>query len=197
VTVPRLSAPQPLSDRHQLAAFDSGEPSLDDWLRRRAAKNQANGSSRTYVVCEGSEQARVVAYYCLSAGAIGHAEAPSSLKRNRPDPIPVFVLGRMAIHKDQQQQGIGTALLNDAIRRTIQAANIAGVTALLALAVHRRQGLTLAAARDPRELASARPPVDILVSFITHSGVRKLQDVLQQITALRDAPSGHGTRCAS
>jgi GNAT superfamily N-acetyltransferase len=131
VTVPRLSAPQPLSDRHQLAAFDSGEPSLDDWLRRRAAKNQANGSSRTYVVCEGSEQARVVAYYCLSAGAIGHAEAPSSLKRNRPDPIPVFVLGRMAIHKDQQQQGIGTALLNDAIRRTIQAANIAGVTALL------------------------------------------------------------------
>lgn len=131
MTAPRLSAPQPLSERHQLAAFDSGEPSLDDWLRRRAAKNQANGSSRTYVVCEGPEQTRVVAYYCLAAGAIGHAEAPSSLKRNRPDPIPVFVLGRMAIHKDQQQLGIGTALLNDAIRRTIQAANIAGVTALL------------------------------------------------------------------
>ena len=63
MTVPRLSAPQPLSDRHQLAAFDRGEPSLDDWLRRRAAKNQANGSSRTYVVCEGPEQTRVVAYY--------------------------------------------------------------------------------------------------------------------------------------
>ncbi|MBB1161566.1 MULTISPECIES: GNAT family N-acetyltransferase [Sphaerotilaceae] len=123
-----LSAPQPLSDEHQLAGFDSGEPSLDDWLRRRAAKNQANGSSRTYVVCEGD---RVVGYYCLAAGAVGHAEAPSTMRRNRPDPVPVLVLGRLAIHKSHHQQGIGTALLNDAIRRAIQAADIAGVTALL------------------------------------------------------------------
>ena len=123
-----LSAPQPLSDEHQLADFDSGEPSLDDWLRRRAAKNQANGSSRTYVVCEGG---RVIGYYCLAAGAVGHAEAPSTMRRNRPDPVPVLVLGRLAIHKSHHQQGIGTALLNDAIRRAIQAADIAGVTALL------------------------------------------------------------------
>jgi len=123
-----LSAPQPLSDEHHLADFDSGEPSLDDWLRRRAAKNQANGSSRTYVVCEGD---RVIGYYCLAAGAVGHAEAPSTMRRNRPDPLPVLVLGRLAIHKSHHQQGIGTALLNDAIRRAIQAADIAGVTALL------------------------------------------------------------------
>lgn len=123
-----LSAPQPLSDEHQLADFDSGESSLDDWLRRRAAKNQANGSSRTYVVCEGD---RVIGYYCLAAGAVGHAEAPSTMRRNRPDPVPVLVLGRLAIHKSHHQQGIGTALLNDAIRRAIQAADIAGVTALL------------------------------------------------------------------
>jgi GNAT superfamily N-acetyltransferase len=74
-------------------------------------------------------------YHCLAAGAIGHAEAPSTLKRNRPDPVPVLVLGRLAIHKDHHQKGIGTALLNDAIRRAIQAADIAGVTALL---VHAR-----------------------------------------------------------
>jgi GNAT superfamily N-acetyltransferase len=123
-----LSAPQPLTDRHQLGDFDCGEPSLDDWLKRRAAKNQANGSSRTYVVCEGDV---VVGYYCLAAGAIGHADAPSTLTRNRPDPVPVLVLGRLAIHKDHHQKGIGTALLNDAIRRAIQAAEIAGVTALL------------------------------------------------------------------
>ena len=127
-----LCAPQPLSDQHQLADFESGEPSLDDWLKRRAAKNQANGSSRTYVVCEGEA---VIGYYCLAAGAIGHAEAPSALKRNRPDPIPVLVLGRLAIHKDHHQKGIGTALLGDAIRRAIQAADIAGVTALLVQAV--------------------------------------------------------------
>ena len=126
-----LSAPQPLADHHQLADFDSGEPSLDDWLKRRAARNQANGSSRTYVVCNGPALGRVIGYYCLAAGAIGHAEAPSTLKRNRPDPVPVLVLGRLAIHKDYHQQGIGTALLNDAIRRAMQAADIAGVTALL------------------------------------------------------------------
>lgn len=127
-----LCAPQPLSDQHQLADFESGEPSLDDWPKRRAAKNQANGSSRTYVVCEGDA---VIGYYCLAAGAIGHAEAPSTLKRNRRDPVPVLVLGRLAIHKDHQQKGIGTALLNDAIRRAIQAADIAGITARLVQAI--------------------------------------------------------------
>lgn len=127
-----LSAPQPLADRHQFADFDSGVPTLDDWLKRRAAKNQTNGSSRTYVVCEGNA---VIGYYCLAAGALGHAEAPSTLKRNRPDPVPVLVLGRLAIHKDHHQKGIGTALLNDAIRRAIQAADIAGVTALLVHAI--------------------------------------------------------------
>jgi GNAT superfamily N-acetyltransferase len=130
-----LSAPQPLAERHQLAGFDSGEPTLDDWLKRRAAKNQANGSSRTYVVCEGPNQDRVIGYYCLAAGALGHGEAPSALKRNRPDPVPVLVLGRLAIHKDHHQKGIGTALLNDAIRRAMQAADIAGVTALLVHAI--------------------------------------------------------------
>lgn len=123
-----LSAPQLLDDRRQLADFDSNEPSLDDWLERRATKNQANGSSRTYVVCEADT---VIGYYCLAAGAIGHAEAPPAMKRNRPDPIPVLVLGRLAIHKDHHQKGIGTALLNDAIRRAIGAADIIGVTALL------------------------------------------------------------------
>ena len=123
-----LSAPEPLADHHQLDDFDSGEPSLDDWLKRRALKNQVNGSSRTYVVCEGNA---VIGYYCLAAGAIDHAEAPSTMKRNRPDPVPVLVLGRLAIHKDHHQKGIGTALLNDAIRRALLASKIAGVTAIL------------------------------------------------------------------
>lgn len=127
-----LSAPKLLDEQHELVDFDSGEPSLNDWLKRRALKNQANGSSRTYVICEGNA---VIGFYCLAAGAIGHGEAPSTLKRNRPDPIPVLVLGRLAIDKRQQQRGLGTALLNDAIRRAIQASEIAGVTALLVHAI--------------------------------------------------------------
>lgn len=120
--------PEPLADHHQLAGFESGEPSLDDWLKQRAAKNQANGSSRTYVVCEGQT---VIAYYCLAVGAVGQGEVSRAMRQNRPDPIPVLVLGRLAIHKDHQQQGIGTALLRDAILRALQAAEIAGITALL------------------------------------------------------------------
>lgn len=123
-----ISAPEPLAGHHQLASFECGESSLDDWLKRRASKNQANGSSRTYVVCEDSA---VIGYYCLAAGAIGHSQAPGALRRNRPDPIPVLVLGRLAIHKSHHQKGIGTALLQDAILRAIQAAEIAGITALL------------------------------------------------------------------
>ena len=127
-----ISAPLPLAADHELAGFESGEPSLDDWLKRRAFKNQANGPSRTYVVCEGKT---VIGYYCLAAGAIGHAEAPGAMKRNRPDPVPVLVIGRLAIHQAHHQKGLGTALLNDAIRRAMQAAEIAGVTALLVHAI--------------------------------------------------------------
>jgi len=122
-----LWAPQPLADHHRLAGFGRDEPSLDDWLKRHAARKQANGASRTYVVCEGDS---VIGYYCLAAGAVGHAEAPSTMKRNRPDPVPVLVLGRLAIHQGHHQKGIGTALLNDAIRRAIQAGGLAGITTL-------------------------------------------------------------------
>jgi len=127
-----MLAPQPLAADHRIDDFRSGEPALDEWLRRRALKNQVNGSSRTYVV---AEDKAVIGYYCLAAGAIGHADAPRNLKRNRPDPIPVIVLGRLAIHEDCHQHGLGTALLRDAILRTLQAAQVAGVTAILVHAI--------------------------------------------------------------
>lgn len=95
--VSMIKGPHPLSSLSKLEDFNSGEPSLDDWIKRRALRNQTNGSSRTYVI---SENNAVIGFSCLSAGAIGHSEAPSSMKRNRPDPIPVLVLGRLAIHKD-------------------------------------------------------------------------------------------------
>lgn len=80
------------------------------------------------MICENDA---VVGYYGLAAGAIGRSEAPGAMRRNRPDPIPVLVLGRLAIHKNHQQKGLGKALVRDAILRSLQAAEIAGVTALL------------------------------------------------------------------
>lgn len=123
-----ITAPERLFLSHDLSAFQSGEASLDDWLRRRALANENAGASRTYVV---TAQRRVVGYYTLAVGAVAHAEAHARIKRNMPDPVPVMVLGRLAVDKDFQNLGIGTGLLRDAVLRTSQAAEIAGIRALL------------------------------------------------------------------
>jgi GNAT superfamily N-acetyltransferase len=128
VSLSGLTAPFPLSPSHDISAFHSGVASLNEWLQKCALKNERTLSSRTYVVCEGQ---RVVGYYCLSAGAVAIQDAPKKLIRNMPDPIPVLVMGRLAIDQAWQNKGLGKALLLDAVRRTLQAGDIAGVTALL------------------------------------------------------------------
>jgi GNAT superfamily N-acetyltransferase len=127
-----LSAPEPLNDRHDLDSFQCGIASLDDWLKRRARANQAGGASRSYVVATGS---RVIGYYCLASGAIAAIEAPGKIRRNMPDPIPMAVLGRLAIDQAWQGKGIGVALLQDAVLRTTQAAEILGIRGLLVHAI--------------------------------------------------------------
>lgn len=123
-----LSPPAPLADYHLLADFDSGVPSLDDWLRRRARANQASGASRTFVLCEGE---RVVAYYALASGAVTVTEAPGRFRRNMPAPIPVVVLGRLAIDRSLQGRGIGRALVRDALLRVAQASEAIGIHSVL------------------------------------------------------------------
>jgi predicted N-acetyltransferase YhbS len=115
-----------------LSGFDSREPVLDEWLRRRATQNEASGASRTYVVCVGRQ---VVGYYSLAVGAVTHAQAVGRVRRNMPDPVPVMVLGRLAVNKSYHGQGIGSGLLRDAILRTTQAADIAGIKAILVHAI--------------------------------------------------------------
>lgn len=127
-----VKPPEKLSVTHDLLSFDSGEPVLDDWLRRRALHNEASGASRTYVVCVGKT---VVGYYTLAVGAVAHAEAPGRVKRNMPDPLPVMVIGRLAVDKNVQRRGIGKGLLRDAVLRTVQAAKIAGIRAILVHAI--------------------------------------------------------------
>ena len=124
----QLEPPERLTSKHVVDHFDSGSPQLDDWLRRRALRNEAEGASRTYVVCR---DMRVVAFYCLANGAILQAGAPGRIRRNMPDPIPVMVLGRLAVDRQFQRHGLGRALLRDALLRTLQAADIAGIRAIL------------------------------------------------------------------
>ena len=77
-------------------------------------------------------------YYSLAVGAAAHADSPGRIKRNMPDPIPVMVLGRLAVDKAFQGQGVGAGLLRDAVLRTIQAAEIAGIRTLLVHAISER-----------------------------------------------------------
>lgn len=123
-----LKAPERLEPHHLLESFDCGVPSLNDWLKRRARMNEREGASRSYVVCAGQE---VVGYYCLAAGSVCCLDVPGRVRRNMPDPLPVMVIGRLAIHREWQGQGLGRALLRDAALRTLSAAEVAGVRAIL------------------------------------------------------------------
>lgn len=127
-----MLAPALLSDVHELDRFSCGKPVLDDWLRKRARANQVSGASRTYVVAEGNQ---VVGYYCLASGAIAAAEAPGSIRRNMPDPIPMAIIGRLAVDQEFQGKGLGPALLNDAVLRAHQASSIMGIRGVLVHAI--------------------------------------------------------------
>jgi len=153
-----IRPPEKLSEDHDLSPFDSGEPVLDDWLRRRALQNEESGASRTYVVCAGK---KVVGYYSLAVGAVAHAEAPGRVRRNMPDPVPAMILGRLAIDKGYQGTGIGTGLLRDAVLRTIQAADIAGIRVIL---VH---AISADAKRFYEKYGFIASPVDPMTVMIT------------------------------
>ncbi|MDN5754091.1 MAG: GNAT family N-acetyltransferase [Nitrosospira sp.] len=124
-----LTVPEPLALHHQIETFDSGVASLDDWLKRRAAQNQASGATRTFVTCE--EDRRVIAYYALASSAVAPAAASGRFRRNMPDPVPVVVLARLAITRSRQRQGLGRAMFQDAVRRVIHAAEAIGIRGLL------------------------------------------------------------------
>jgi len=128
-----LSAPEPLADHHELDAFNSSEASLDDWLKNRARGNHRSGASRVFVVCE--QGTRVVAYYALSSSSVIPPAVPGRFKRNMPNPIPVVLLGRLAIDVDFQRKGLGRSLFRDAAMRVSHAAKTIGVRGILVHAI--------------------------------------------------------------
>ena len=127
-----LSAPRPIGSHHQIGDFASGIVSLDEWLKRRALANQATSAARTFVVCEAD---RVVAYFALASGAVNVAAAPGRFRRNMPDPIPVVVLARLAVDRAYQGQGLGRAMVRDAAKRVVHAADTIGIRGIIVHAI--------------------------------------------------------------
>jgi GNAT superfamily N-acetyltransferase len=154
----RFSPPAPLAPGHDLNSFDSGVPPLDDWLKRRARGNEAEGASRTFVLSEG---ARVIGYCSLAAGSVRHTSATGRIRRNMPEPVPVVLLGRLAIDREWQGRGLGADLLRDAVMRAASAAGVIGVRAILVHAISD-------AAQTFYERHGFRPsPVDPMTLMIT------------------------------
>lgn len=123
-----LNAPQPLTEIFDISQFDCGNELLNHWLKKRALKNQKDGGSRTFVVVSGD---CVVGYYALATGSVERNLAPSTIARNAPDPVPVMVLGRLAVDVTMQGSGIGAGMLKDVLLRVYRVAQEAGVKALL------------------------------------------------------------------
>ena len=125
----QLSGPEPLTGGHNVKNFDCGKQELTEWLRRYALQSHQAGASRVYVV---HRSGRVVGYYALAAGSVEPEEAPERVKKGLGrHPIPVILLARLAVDISVQRQGLGAALLKDALRRTTSAADEIGARAIL------------------------------------------------------------------
>jgi len=131
---PPLSKVEAISESHDVSRFDCGDhESLNDWLKRFALTNQKNESARTYVV---HRNGLVVGYYSISAGSVSVEEAPARISKGLArHPIPVIVLARLAVDKNEKGAGLGKALLKDALARIAQAADIVGARAVLVHAI--------------------------------------------------------------
>ena len=130
------SAPVPLAAEHRIEGFDCGKSKLTEWLKGHALDNEGR-SSRTYVVVANTRpKARdVVGYYTLATGGVTRSEMPRKIRHDLPNPVPVVMLGRLAVDRRHQKKGIGPAMLREAIQRTLEISRSAGVRALMVHAI--------------------------------------------------------------
>lgn len=129
----KLCSPEPLRSDHRAENFDCGILSLNEWLKKKALRNQTSGASRTFVTCEDK---RIVGYYALASGAVAQQSASGRFRRNMPDPIPVIILGRLAVAASHKGKGLGRGLFQDAAVRVLQAADSIGIRGLLVHAIN-------------------------------------------------------------
>ena len=145
--------PESLGEGHDIAHFDSGVSTIDSWLRNMARLNEARGGARTYVVCDGD---RVAGFYSLAASAVERRRLPSRVGRNMPEPVPAILLGQLAVDTRYQGRGLGVALLADAVRHSLAAADIVGARSMVVQALddrarsfYERFGFRPFSAREP------------------------------------------------
>ena len=121
---------QPLTGRHDRSAFESASAPLDDWLRRTAQQHQRRGISKTFVAISDDEPTRILGYYALTACEVLTEELPADLAKKLPRKIPGIRLGRLAIDRTVQGQGLGELLLMDALDRSRRVLEHIGIHAL-------------------------------------------------------------------
>lgn len=118
-----------LAAKHDPASFDCGSAPLNRFIKLHALPGQRAGSAQTYVA---AVEERIAGYYTLVVGHVVHDEAPERLAKGLPrHPVPVVILARLAVDNTWQGKGLGAALVVDAMRRVLQAADIAGIRAIV------------------------------------------------------------------
>ncbi len=120
-----VAPPRPLVEADDRSLFDCGRDSLNIWFHRHAWNNQANGASRVNVLTDAAS-GKIIGYVSLSASQIERAFLPKPRQRNRPDPIPVMLLGQLAVDLAYQGQGHAASLLLFALRTALRASEIVG-----------------------------------------------------------------------
>ena len=128
----QVSAPEPLGAQHDVSHFASGADALDSWLRGKARLNEAKGGARTFVACDGN---RVGGFYSLAASAVERRRVSSRVGRNMPEPVPVILLGQLAVDTNHQGRHLGSDLLIDAAARALAAARVIGARAVVVQAI--------------------------------------------------------------
>lgn len=127
----RFGPVEPLARDHDTAAFDCGSDAQTSWLRRHALQAHQSDTAKVYVVCRAGTR-RVVGYYALAAGAVAHDQVqPRIVTGLGRYPVPVILLTRLGVDLNEQGQGLGSALVRDALLQTASIAERLGVRALL------------------------------------------------------------------
>ncbi|MCQ3806846.1 MAG: GNAT family N-acetyltransferase [Acidimicrobiaceae bacterium] len=160
----RYRGPELLAAHHDVEGFDCGDEALNEWLRRRAPRNQREGSSRTWVVADGT---RVVAFYASSTAVVARTEATRRAARNQPDPVPAMLLGRLAVDRGHQGKGLAAALLKHFLLKALEVASLTGVRLVL---VHAKDGR---AADFYRHFGFEPSPIDDLSLMLLINDIRR------------------------